>query len=225
MPRLICVLLTIVLFSACKKNPVEPIVQAPEPKYVDEFKPCACDSVAGNESAGLQEYIRAEVNGVPICADGKGGFADSWFPNHLRYGTIIRQDGRQYFDNVYMIRYTKDRQWMIGIFLENTHALTKTYPYELPRSNPEYCEIGEIQLENQNQLTNNSCMFCSWSDWHYYGQFFAQGPKLIVDRFENDVFEGRFSGRVRTGSGRTAMVTNGQFRIRLDKREEEIDVR
>ena len=38
---------------------------------------------------------------------------------------------------------------------------------------------------------------------------------MIATSFNNNVFEGTFEGTVRTGSGRTAHISNGRFRIRL----------
>lgn len=188
--------------------------------YKDEFLPCNCGT--GDAESSIGDFLKAEINGIPMCADLPGNFSEPSFGNMLIHGSIIRPDGKQYYDNLYMIRYTRDRKFMFGIFLENTHALTKQYPYELPRINPEVCEIGEFQLENQHHLTNDMCAFCPTNTWHYLGQFYDMGLKLTVENYENKIFSGKFSGTIRTGSGRLAKVTNGQFRIHLTEIERDV---
>src|SRR4030095_2248588 len=200
------------LFTACKKESDSGNVPEQNNPYKNEFAICNCSENKNNETNG--EYLKAIINGVTVCADLKGQFIES-FDNMLTYGTIKRLTGDTYYDNLYMIRYTKDGKFMIGIFMENTHLLTKQFPYELPRANPEVCEIGELQLINQEQITNNMCLFCSWSNWHYYGPFFGSQLKFTADKFENGFFEGRFEGTMTTGSGRSALIKNGQFRIKL----------
>ena len=210
----------LVLFSCKKDTYIEPQTGIPYNQYKDEIKACDC-SVPDKDNTG--EYIRADINGIPVCADVKGGFSDN-FDNMLKYGLIKRPTGNTYYDNLYMIRYTKDGKFMLGIFMENTHLLTKRLPYDLPRPNPEVCEIGELQLINQQHITAHSCLFCDWSDWHYLGQFFGGQLKYTADKYENGYLEGHFSGSMNTGSGRRAIVTNGRFRIRLTEIEQDITV-
>lgn len=207
------------LFTACKKESDPGNVPEQNNLYKNEFATCNCSENKNNETNA--EYLKALINGVTVCADLKGNFVES-FDNMLTYGILKRSTGDTYYDNLYMIRYTKDGKFMIGIFMENTHLLTKRFPYELPRANPEVCEIGELQLINQEQITNNMCLFCSWSNWHYYGQFFGSQLKFTADKFENGFFEGRFEGTMTTGSGRIASIKNGQFRIKLTLIQKEI---
>jgi hypothetical protein len=218
-------ILSAVLLISCKKgNDLHPKA-APEKVYENEFLPCLCDSVTRKEGVlTTGDYIRADVNGIPVCADLKGGFTDA-FDNMLQWGFLTRDTGLQYYDNLHMIRFTKDKKWMLGIFMENTHALTKSFPYALPRANPEFCEIGEIQFINQEYLHTNNGLLNSQNDRHYMGMFFGNGCKLIVERFENSVFEGTFSGLVWTGSNRAARITNGKFRMSLTQLRKDIDVR
>ena len=209
---IILITLLLVVFSSCKKNSESLETSRPEDPYKGEFITCNCSE--GTSKNEIAEYLKAEINGISVCADIKPNIQGD-FANMLTYGTIIRNTGKTYYDNLAMIRNTKDGKFMMAIFLENTHAFTKQYPYELPRANPEVCEIGELQLMNYRQITNNMCNFCSDNKWHYYASFFENGLKLYVDKFENDIFEGHFSGVIRTGSGRTATVKNGSFRIKL----------
>jgi hypothetical protein len=205
-------LFSIALFAACKKETATGTIPEPNNTYKDEFTTCNCAESNNHEISG--EYIKAIINGIPVCADLKGNFYES-FDNMFTYGMVKRSTGETYWDNLYMIRYTKDGKFMFGIFMENTHLLTKQFPYELPRADPEFCEIGEMQLINQQQITSNMCLFCTWSDWHYLGAFFGSRLKFTADKFENGFFEGRFEGSMATGSGRVALIKNGQFRIKL----------
>jgi hypothetical protein len=212
MLRIIASLLIIgCLFSSCKKAKADETSGLNDP-YKDELVTCNCSQVP--DKSGFTEYIKAEVNGVTICADIKRSLGDT-FPNMLVHGVIKRDTGDTYYDNLYMVRYTNDAKFMMGIFLENTHALTKTFPYQLPRDNSELCEIGEVQLQNQLHGINSSCDFCSSNKWNYINPFLKDRLTLYADKYGNGVFEGRFSGVVSTGSGRVATVKNGTFRIRL----------
>ena len=202
---------TVTFLVSCNKESQITGTEEKSP-YKDEFVTCNCSQLPDKE--GFTEYIKAEINGVSICADIKRSPGDT-FPNMLMHGFIKRATGDNYYDNLIMIRYTNDSKFMMGIFLENTHALTKQFPYLLPRYNPELCEIGELQLQNEAHITSNMCNFCPTNDWHYYNQFQSSGLTLYADKYANGIFEGRFDGTIRTGSGRTAIVKNGTFRIRL----------
>ena len=222
---LIPFVIVLLALNSCKKN--NAVIDNGGPgstsdPYKDEFVPCNCSEQNGHGD-GTGEYIKAEVNGIPICADVAGQFSNS-FGNMLKYGNIIRSTGSTYYDNLYMIRYTKDNRFMMGIFMENSHALTKQFPYELPRPNLEYCEIGELQLQNQAKITSDMCYFCTTNDWHYWSSFFTNGLTLYADKFENGIFEGRFSGTIRTGSGRIAIIKNGSYRIKLTQIQEDLIV-
>lgn len=177
-----------------------------------EFAICNCTLKAGESTPG--EYLRANFNGVQLCADMQGSFNNS-FDNMLTYGLLKRPTGNTYYDNLHMIRYTSDGKFMMAIFLENTHLLTKQFPYELPRANPEFCEIGSFQLENQQKITPNMCSTCPTNYWHYYASFFVSQLRLTAEKFENGFFEGRFDGVMATGSGKSAIVRDGKFRIKL----------
>lgn len=217
-------LFLLLVFSSCQKNSgyVEKRSAPPADNdiYKNEFTACNCAESPSKETA-TSEFIKAEINGVPECADVKGGFSNS-FDNMFKYGLLKRTTGNTYYDNLYMIRNTRDGKFQMGIFMENTHLLTKQFPYQLPRANSEYCEIGEFQLINQQRITNNMCFTCNWSDWHYLGMFWGNDLVFTAERFENDYFEGRFEGNMRTGSGRIAKVTNGRFRIKLTRIPEDV---
>ena len=207
-------ILVFFVFSSCKKEKVD------EQKITDttvsadpEFTACNC-SVAEPGKGFQDEYLKGNINGVAVCADIKGSFQES-FDNMFTYGTIKRSTGDTYYDNLHMIRYTRDRKFMMAIFMENTHLLTKEFPYQLPRTNPEVCEIGEFQLENQLKITSNMCSFCPENKWHYYGFFFQSQLKFTAEKFDNGFFEGQFEGSIKTGSGKYATIKDGRFRIRL----------
>ncbi|MEO6252842.1 MAG: hypothetical protein ABIO79_06035 [Ferruginibacter sp.] len=206
-----CILLTVLFFSfvSCKKDKTA-VNNLPETSQ--EFTTCNCSIPQGKTAA--DEYISASINGIQLCADLKGSYQDP-FENVFLYGLVKRSTGDTYYDNLHMVRYTKDGKFMFGIYMENTHLLTKQFPYELPRNNPEICEIGELQLLNQKQLTATMCQTCPTNNWHYNGSFFLNQLKFIGDKFENGFFEGRFEGVISTGSGRYAIVKDGKFKIRL----------
>jgi hypothetical protein len=190
--------------------------------YKNEFTACNCQPLSTKDEAS-REYIKFIINDVPICFDLKGNFTES-FDNMLTYGRVIRGDSVSYYDNLYMIRYSGDGKFSAGIFMQNTHALTKKYPYELPRSNSEYCEIADLQITNLQKITSHMCYQCSNSDWHYYAPFFGSALKLIVDKYENGYFEGHFSGLTKTGSGRPGIIKDGSFRIKLTEIKRDVIV-
>ena len=200
--------------EASRPDPVNP------EQVIQEFDSCTCTAKPGKDLDS--EYIRAEINGIPICFDKDPALGDT-FPNMLKYGVIIRDTGNQYYDNLYMIRNAANSHWQLALFFENTHALTKKYPYYLPRTNSEVCEVGELQL---NDLDNYvSCAWCPENKYNYWANFFSNGVSMIVNSFDNNVFQGTFQGTVTTGSGKTATIRNGAFRIRLAVFQSDIDLR
>lgn len=190
------------LFFACRKTEDAPLTDG-----LNRFEACACSDTS---SKGIEaDYLSAVIDGIPICFDvPPPGMIDT-FPNFLKHGYIKRDTGDQYFDNLYMIRSSHDGKWQLGIFLENTHALERDYPYTLPRPNKYICEIGEFQLLNLEHF-----------NYDLYGPIYDNAMKLTVTSFRNNIFEGSFSGTLNTFK-----VTNGKFRIRLIVLEEIIDVR
>lgn len=212
----------VIFLSSCQKNTglEKPSAQKPANDiYKNEFTTCTCTESSAKETTG--EYIKADINGVQVCADVKGNFFNS-FDNMFRYGLLKRPTGDTYYDNLYMLRYTRDGKFLFAIYLGNTHLLTKQFPYQLPRANSEYCEIGEFAVTNQQHITNTTCFHCTWSDWHYLGMFFGNDLVFIAEKYENNYFEGRFEGNMRTGSGRVAQVNNGRFRIKLTHISEDV---
>lgn len=213
-------LLTLLVVS-CKKEAVsvEPGPVNPQ-QIVKEFDSCNCSPIPGKGADS--QYIRAEINGVPICFDLVPAVGDT-FPNMLKYGVIMRDTGNQYYDNLYMIRNAANSHWQLALFFENTYALTKSYPYYLPRANSEVCEVGELQLNDLDHYVG--CAWCPENKYNYFGHFSGYSVSMIVNSFENNVFTGTFQGVVSTGSGKTATITNGSFRIKLVVFQSDIDLR
>lgn len=207
MKRLLIALTFIIgAFAACKKE--EAATPASTARKL--FQPCECQPSGGKEEDA--EYIKAELDGVSICFDVKPNLGDT-FPNMLKYGYILRDAGDQYYDNLHMIRDDRHSEWQAAMFFENTHAFTKTYPYNLPRPDPEVCEIGGLQINNR--YAPRRCYECPENDAHFSAQFFGNGVRMTVTSFTGNVFEGVFSGTVRNGTGRSVAVTNDKFRIKL----------
>jgi hypothetical protein len=200
------VLLFICTLNSCKKNDNK--LTESEPKK-SQFEKCDCYS---NSIEAEPEYIKANIDGVPMCFDVIGSY-DSNFPNMFKYGTIIRGSEKTYYDNTIFIRNAKNSPWQLAFFFENTHALTKTYPYNLPRPNPEVCEIGELQLNyNYKTLYSNS--------------FYGDRIKMTVNSFKNNYFEGSFSGYlISKSSSKVVEITNGVFRIKLILENKDIVVK
>jgi hypothetical protein len=211
--------LGLVFIVACKKDPA-PASPSIDNKQVSEFDSCACVALTGKQIDS--EYIRVNLNGVPVCFDQVPIINDT-FPNMLKYGFILRDTGNQYYDNLYMLRNARNSHWQAALYLENTHALTKTYPYDLPRPNPEPCEIGELQINDLDQFV--SCYWCPENAYSYLGLIVENGVKMEATSFKGNVFEGVFEGAAVTGSGKIVQITNGKFRIRLVVFNQTIDVR
>lgn len=215
--KIYSILLSVLFFGlvSCKKDKgVEEIVAYTGPPLtLTEFKTCNCSIPQGKTSP--EEYIRANINNAEVCADIKGYFQEP-FPNMLNYGMIRTLTANTYYDNLYMLRETKDGRFRFCIYLENTHLLTKQFPYQLPRANPEVCEIGSMVLENLQQV--------SVYEWYYQGPFSGNRMRFTGEKFENGFFEGRFEGLMVTGSGKNAVVKDGKFRIKLTLTEKDIIV-
>ncbi|HYF30871.1 MAG TPA: hypothetical protein VD993_07115 [Chitinophagaceae bacterium] len=180
-----------------------------------EFAPCNC-SKTGKDGT---DYIKGEFSGVFMCFD-----LDDNGVNQLRYGFIYRKTDTTYYDKIAISRRTPDEKFYLAMYLENPSIFSKKFPYQLPRPDPGYCEIGEVQLENVDKRTPNTCYTCSWSNWHYYNQFRSGGLTLYVDKFENNRIEGRFEGVMMTGTGKATTVKNGMFSIRLDVLNQDVHI-
>jgi hypothetical protein len=205
------------LLASCKK---ESITDQNDPVQKKDFDTCNCTVQA--KSSDNATYIKANIDGVPVCFDQMPPINDT-LANILTHGYILRDTGNQYYDNVSMIRMARNTNWMFAIYLENTYALSKTYPYKLPRLNPEICEIGEMQINNLGHYV--SCTVCSANTWNYYAPIYAGGISMTVNSFDNDYFEGTFQGYMQTGSGKEVHISNGVFKIKLIVTETNITIR
>ena len=205
------------LITSCKKENIAAETQTAQQK-VKEFDTCNC---AQNVKGGNGEYIKAIIDSVPVCFDQMPAMNDT-FANTLIHGFILRDTGNQYYDNVSMIRNAANSHWQFAIYLENTYALSKKYPYNLPRPNSEVCEIGEMQINDMNHYV--SCTMCYENAYNYYAQIYANGVSMTVNSFDNGYFEGTFQGVARTGNGKWVSITNGVFRIRLIITQNNIDL-
>lgn len=193
------------LLISCKEESVEPeMVVCPLESI---FPACECDV----DTLGAQsEYIKAEIDGVPMCFDVVPNFQND-FGNMFLYGNIIKNNESVYYDNTHLIRNTKNSLWQIAFYLENTHALTKTYPYQLPRQNPEVCEIGELQLNGGGISFSNP--------------FALNKMQLQVNGFKDGYFEGVFSGIARAADGlNSVQIREGKFRIKLTQINRDLNV-
>lgn len=203
-------MLSLVIIS-CKGQIDSPASVTIQSYYSNRFDTCNCSVPTGKE--GAKDYIKADIDGTPMCFEVMPQMDDT-FPNMMKWGYIIDTAGNsKYYDNLDMLRNATNSAWQLAIFLENTHALTKSYPYQLPRSNSEVCEIGELQLNNNEHYA--SCSWCADNTYNYFASFFAGGVTLTVTSFDNNVFTGTFSGIAKTGSGIAAAVTNGAFSVHL----------
>ena len=189
-------IIILVLLIGCNKN-----ISSNQESVTIKKDFVSCQCTISNETGADRGYIKAIIDGTPVCFDQLPAYMGDTFPNMLKYGLI----GNLYYDNLYMIRNSPNGDWQAAIFLENTHALTKTYPYQLPRANPEVCEIGELQINN---LQPNSNL-------NYAASFYGGGLNLTAMSFQNNVFEGDFGGRLVTRNGKNIFISDGHFRIKL----------
>lgn len=197
------------MFISCKKESKQQTLKEVLPKQADnQFQKCDCS--VSNSVEFEAQYIKAELNGVAMCFDVAPNF-DSNFANMFKYGILTKNSEKIFYDNTHLIRSAKNSPWQIAIFLENTHALTKTYPYNLPRQNPEVCEIGELQI-NYNYATK------------FYNPFWGNGMRLTVNNFNNGYFEGTFNGTAVAKSGEIVKVSNGMFKIKLAIENKDFEV-
>jgi len=174
-----------------------------------KFEPCDCQT--NEEGGSSSEYIKADIENNSVCFDVRPNFNDT-FPNMLTYGALLRRGG-EYHDNLHMIRNSKNSALQAAIFLENSRALTNSYPYTIPGSNPENTAMGELQLNNLDNYV--SCFTCPENKFNFLGKMSTTGVKMTVYSFKDNFFEGTFEGIAINGIGQRINIKNGQFRIRL----------
>ena len=153
----------------------------------------------------------------------KGSFSAS-FDNMFKYGLLKRTSGDTYYDNLYMIRNTQDGKFQMGIFLQNTHLLTKRFPYQLPGPIQKCVRLVNSSWSTSSIWRIQCASPATGATGITWGSFWGNDLVFTAERFENDYFEGRFEGNMRTGSGRIAKVTNGRFRIKLTRMPEDVVV-
>ena len=173
------------------------------------FKSCDCET--NEKEASSSEYIKADIENIPVCFDVRPNMNDT-FPNMLTYGALLRRGG-EYHDNLHMIRNLKNGPWQAAIFLENSYALINSYPYTIPGPDPATTAMGELQINNLNNYV--SCFACPENKYNFLGRMSEYGVKMKVTSFKDNFFEGTFEGTVHNGNGQKINIKNGQFRIKL----------
>ena len=151
-------------------------------------------------------YIEAEFNGKKLCMSPTTAPRDT-FSNAYYFITETMN-----LDQLNLIRMNNERSAQMQIYFGQSTMITRPIPYILPHANLAFCEFTQFQFydERQRHGTENAPN----DDYTYQGTT-NTGMSLRVNSFYDNIIEGTFEGTLKTNTGKTLLVKNGAFRIKI----------
>ena len=160
-----------------------------------------CDSSVCEDQ---KEYIRAKIDGKQYC------FSSFWFNQDSSHNINYTANG---MDQINMIREDACKHLSIRFFFTGTDLFHQALPYIQPLDNPA-APMGMVELQLVDLQNISTCEFCATDSVDYVNWPF-NGIQIQVSQIVNDTLAGSFSGPVYTKTGKSRMLSNGEFRIRI----------
>jgi hypothetical protein len=195
---LVCMLIGLLTLFSCSK---EYSCEGPGCLISNQDSTRSCDS---SVCADQKEYIRAQIDGMQYC------FSSFWFNHDSSYNINYSADG---MDQINMIREDACKHLSIRFFFTGTNLFHQPLPYIQPLDNPQ-APMGLVELQLVDLQNISSCEFCPTDSVDYVNWPF-HGIQIQVSQIVNDTLVGSFSGPVYTKTGKSRMLSNGEFRIRI----------
>lgn len=159
---------------------------------------CSCSEDKNDPGIGYEFYIKAELDGELVI------YATERSPKSAN-GAYYTHEGNPDGSTLRIQRWANSTSASnyISIEINRIQLDDIATPYDIPQVPTYPAPYFQIAVDDSDD---------------YYGATLL-GDKInlsIIDK-ENDIISGTFSGELKTQSGQTMTVTNGEFRSRIDR--------
>ena len=135
------------------------------------------------------------------------------------YNFTVKYD--THISNSYLVGKTQDQLSIVMMdtmlnYLCEIHLLDlKLLSYQAPfKIGQDFHKgLGEVQIIDLN--TFQECIFCENDSLNYVGNT-SNGIEIEVTSYIDGVLAGKFSGAIKTATGRETIIEKGQFRVAIE---------
>lgn len=161
----------------------------------------SCSEDKGDPGLGYEFYIKAELDGELVI------YANESSPKSVN-GAYVTHEGNPNGTTLHIQRRANNTSSSnyISIDINRIQLDDIVTPYNLQDpANPDPKPYFQIAVDDFD------------SDTYYGTTLLGNDINLSILGKENDIISGTFSGKLKTQSGQTMTVTNGEFRSRIDR--------
>lgn len=148
------------------------------------------------------DYISFEMDGNPV--ELKAEYDPFW-------NTYIKSTNQ---DQLGLVLQDENKEILGQIHVINSDFLNKTLPYTIDKQR-EVLSEGSAELSLIDLTTSVDTVFGNNDSINYVG-FSYHDFSLTINAFEDSVLRGDFFGVLKTQTGKTKTISNGQFRVKID---------
>lgn len=163
----------------------------------------ACDQNQSIEPS--YDFIKFDSEGEPLILSKEYGLPSIYY----------KRDNQ---DQLGLILQDEQNRFLVEIHLMNSDILTKSYPYTFNNQNiddgystMQLIDLRELAYRNIRQDT----VFGKTDSVNYKISSFDNFT-LTVNSFDDKILRGEFRGELKTSTGKSKIVSNGQFKIKID---------
>ncbi|WP_169728056.1 hypothetical protein [Pontibacter actiniarum] len=187
--------LLLVLFISCSKDSPEP-----EEPYIGN------GYIKGNFGSEYLTYTEKAVT------TGGEAWGNSYDPNINGGELHISRDGTSPDQRHISIEIR-------NIDLDNLPIPSVVYGEQAPRNKNGFLAAGGVGLYDPASVPQGTSHFGPEDSYNYMGSTYEEGLTVRVTSKKNDIIEGTFEGEIKTPTGLVKTVTNGEFRVKIIRKE------
>jgi hypothetical protein len=192
----------ILIANSCEKEPLDtemtnPVTIDPAKEFLQKLEVDRADRSSTN-------FIRGEFDGKLIyftTISNAYSYDDSGWNGYF----LNSKNG---LDQINLIRQTRKDSVQLAIFISSSKIFTNTLPYRFKDGG--HAGVQLINLKKVNKVVHGT----PGDDANFTGSTFGS-LSIQVTSFVDNRLEGTFEGALKSYSGSTVLVENGQFSIKV----------
>lgn len=163
----------------------------------------ACDQNQGIEPS--YDFIKFDSDGESLILSKEYGVPSIYY----------KRDSQ---DQLGLILQDEQNRFLVEIYLMNSDILNKRYPYTFNNQNVAegYSTIQLIDLRELVYRNIRQDTVFGKTDNVNYKTSSIDNFTLTVNSFDDKVLRGEFRGELKTSTGKSKIVSNGQFKVKTD---------
>lgn len=191
----------ILIANSCEKEPLDKEMSNPE--TMDPSKNFIQELVVYRADRSSTNFIRGEFDGKLIYFT---TISDAYSYNDTAWnGYFLNSNG---LDQINLIRQTRKDSVQLSIYINHSKIFSKKLPYRFKDGG--HANVQLINLKKVHKVVHGT----PDDDATFTGTTFGS-LSIQVTSFVDNTLEGTFEGALKSYSGSTILVKNGQFSIKV----------